>query len=106
MSDARHVRDIPIDRIEILNPRERNQKVFQELVQSIRDLGLKKPITVTARASSSGEQRYGLVCGQGRMEAFQALGQTHIPAQVVEAIFTHYETRGFAPLPGERDTGM
>ena len=25
------------------------------------------------------------------------------PAQVVEAIFTHYETRGFAPLPGERE---
>lgn len=25
------------------------------------------------------------------------------PAQVVEAIFRHYETRGFAPLPGERE---
>lgn len=25
------------------------------------------------------------------------------PAKVVEAIFTHYETRGFAPLPGERE---
>ena len=85
MSGKAPIREIPIDRIDVLNPRERNQRVFQELVQSIRDLGLKKPITVTARASSSGEQRYGLVCGQGRMEAFQALGQTHIPAQVVEA---------------------
>ena len=25
------------------------------------------------------------------------------PEQVVEAIFRHYETRGFAPLPGERE---
>jgi uncharacterized protein (TIGR00730 family) len=25
------------------------------------------------------------------------------PDQVVEAIFSHYETRGFAPLPGERE---
>lgn len=25
------------------------------------------------------------------------------PAEVVEAIFRHYETRGFAPLPGERE---
>ena len=23
--------------------------------------------------------------------------------EVVEAIFRHYETRGFAPLPGERE---
>lgn len=85
MSAKAPIREIPIDAIDVLNPRERNQKVFQELVQSIRLLGLKKPITVTARASASGEQRYALVCGQGRMEAFQALGQTHIPAQVVEA---------------------
>ena len=25
------------------------------------------------------------------------------PDEVVEAIFRHYETRGFAPLPGERE---
>ncbi len=25
------------------------------------------------------------------------------PDQVVEAIFRHYETRGFAPLPAERE---
>ena len=78
------IREIVIDHIEVLNPRERNQKVFQELVQSIRLLGLKKPITVTARATPQGE-RYVLVCGQGRMEAYQALGQTRIPAQVIDA---------------------
>ena len=79
MNQERSIREIPLDRIEILNPRERNQKVFQEMVASIRALGLKKPITVAPR-SEGGEERYVLVCGQGRVEAFQALGQKTIPA--------------------------
>ena len=45
-------------------------------------MGLKKPITVSARPDQSG---YDLVCGQGRLEAFVALGQTDIPAVVLEA---------------------
>lgn len=77
--DAERVQDVPLDLIDILNPRERKQKVFQELVSSIRLLGLKKPITVTRRGG-----RYLLICGQGRVEAFRALGQTSIPAIVVE----------------------
>lgn len=84
MSEAREIREIEIDRIEILNPRERNQKVFQEILASIRALGLKKPITVTPRGAGE-DERFILVCGQGRVEAFQALGQTTIPALVVEA---------------------
>lgn len=84
MSRTAIIREIEISAIEVLNPRERNQRVFQELVESIRVLGLKKPITVTERSDPQGT-RYVLVCGQGRMEAFQALGQTTIPAQVVEA---------------------
>ena len=84
MSKGAIIREIEIAAIEVLNPRERNQRVFQELVESIRLLGLKKPITVAARAGAAG-QRYVLVCGQGRMEAFRALGETAIPAQVIEA---------------------
>jgi len=84
MSKGATIREIEISAIEVLNPRERNQKVFQELVESIRVLGLKKPITVAERSDPQGT-RYVLVCGQGRMEAFQALGQTVIPAQVIEA---------------------
>ena len=68
---------IPIGRIDILNPRERNQKAFREIVASIKALGLKKPITVTRRGQGA-EERYLLVCGQGRVEAFMALGETHI----------------------------
>lgn len=75
---------IPVDLITVLNPRARNKKNFKEIIANIAQLGLKKPITVTRREDTDGT-RYDLVCGQGRLEAFQALGQRAIPAFVVEA---------------------
>ena len=75
---------IPIDRITVINPRVRNKKIFKEIVSNIAELGLKKPITVTRRDDADGP-RYDLVCGQGRLEAYQALGQHEIPALVVDA---------------------
>jgi ParB family chromosome partitioning protein len=77
------VRMIPIDQIEVINPRERNSLVFDEIVGNIKAIGLKKPIVVTPRATASGIERYLLVCGEGRMKAFRALGETTIPALVV-----------------------
>lgn len=71
---------IPVSEITVLNPRARNKRVFQELVTSIANLGLKRPITVSRRAGGG----YDLVCGQGRLEAFLALGQSAIPAVVLE----------------------
>src|SRR6202007_1530903 len=73
---------IPVAQISVLNPRARNKRVFQELITSIAHLGLKKPITVSRRAADAG---YDLVCGQGRLEAFVALGQSESPAIVIEA---------------------
>ena len=81
-STTSEIRMIPIGAITVLNPRVRNKKIFNELVTSIAHLGLKRPITVSARPDQSG---YDLVCGQGRLEAFTALGQTEIPAVVLEA---------------------
>lgn len=75
---------IPIDRIEVLNSRDRNTKIFEEIVGNIKTIGLKKPITVTRRNGDDGEPRYLLVCGEGRLNAFKLLGETHIPALVVE----------------------
>jgi ParB family transcriptional regulator, chromosome partitioning protein len=75
---------IPLDRIEVLNHRERNTKIFEEIAENIRTIGLKKPITVTPRPGPDGEASYLLVCGEGRLKAFKALGQTAIPALVVE----------------------
>jgi ParB family transcriptional regulator, chromosome partitioning protein len=72
---------VPVHAINVLNPRARNRKVFNELVTSIAHLGLKKPITVSRR---TGTAAFDLVCGQGRLEAFIALGQKEIPAIVVE----------------------
>jgi ParB family chromosome partitioning protein len=79
------VKMIPIDRIRILNPRHRDRKKFEVIVQSIKNLGLKKPIQVSLR-SAQGEEGagYDLVCGQGRIEAYIALGHKDIPAVVVE----------------------
>lgn len=70
---------IAIDRIQIANPRERNRQTFKELVESISKVGLKRPITVSG--GENGEP-YQLVCGQGRIEAFLALGQKEIPAVI------------------------
>ena len=79
------VKLIPIDRIRILNPRHRDRKKFEVIVQSIKNLGLKKPIQVSLRSSQEEEgPEYDLICGQGRIEAFMALGHKEIPAVVVE----------------------
>ena len=75
---------IPIDRIEVLNSRDRDTKTFQEIVGNIKAIGLKKPITVTQREGPDGETKYVAICGEGRLNAFRQLGETHIPALVVE----------------------
>lgn len=76
---------IPIDRITVVNPRARGRAKFKQIVTNIENLGLKKPITVAERPSGNGSPVYDLVCGQGRLEAFKALGQTEVPAFVVDA---------------------
>ena len=75
---------IPISRITVLNPRARNKRQHREIVNNIEAIGLKRPITVS-KHDGPGGIRYDLVCGEGRLEAFQMLGQTEIPAVVIEA---------------------
>ena len=75
---------VPVDQISVVNPRVRNRKVFDEIVESIAELGLKRPITVARRDQTDGPH-YELVCGQGRLEAYRELGQENIPALVIEA---------------------
>jgi ParB family transcriptional regulator, chromosome partitioning protein len=74
---------VPIECIEILNSRDRNEKVFGEIMENIRDIGLKKPITVTQREGEGGKPKYLLVCEEGRLNAFSLLGEDHVPALVV-----------------------
>lgn len=75
---------IPIDKIEVLNPRDRNTRIFDDIVGNIKDIGLKKPITVTPRKDANGNEKFLLICGEGRLKAFKSLGETTIPAMVVE----------------------
>jgi ParB family transcriptional regulator, chromosome partitioning protein len=79
------VQMIPINQINFLNPRSRNPLIFQSIVSNIANLGLKKPITVAPRKEPSDGKLFDLTCGQGRLEAFVALGQTEIPAIVEKA---------------------
>ncbi len=73
---------VPIEQIRVLNPRFRNKNKFQQIVTNIRNLGLKRPITVST-SKRKGGKNYDLVCGQGRLEAYVALGQEEIPAIIV-----------------------
>ena len=76
---------IGIADITIANPRPRSKYIFDQIVTSIKTVGLKTPITVARRETRQDGTQYDLVCGQGRLEAFLALGQTTIPAIVINA---------------------
>ena len=82
MKRGRTVVSVPISAVKVLNSRERNQGRFKELVQSVDALGLKRPITVCKREVGAS---YDLVCGERRLDAFTALGQSDIPALLVDA---------------------
>ncbi len=87
MSGARpsqRIEWIALDRITVVNPRSRNKKTFKEITENIAQIGLKRPITVTRRIEAEGPF-YDLVCGQGRLQAYEALGQVEVPALVVSA---------------------
>lgn len=81
---AQRVEMIPVDRVTVVNPRSRNKRNFKEIIDNIARVGLKKPITVSRRVEAGGPF-YDLVCGQGRLEAYIALGQSEVPALVVTA---------------------
>jgi ParB family transcriptional regulator, chromosome partitioning protein len=76
--ESQTVEMVPIELITVVNPRVRNRKHFKEIVKNIAELGLKRPITVTRRHEPDG-MRYDLVCGQGRLEAYQTLDNARFP---------------------------
>lgn len=109
--DMPEIVQIAIASIEVLNPRARNRRIFDELVESIRAVGLKRPITVRRAPGQGG---YELVCGQGRMEAFVKLGQVEIPAMVIDAtrdecfvmsLVENLARRNLSPLELIREVG-
>ena len=81
--EAALVQTIPISDIHVLNPRSRSKKIHTELVENIRAVGLKRPVTVSRRTTAEG-QPFDLVCGQGRLEALVLLGHATVPAVVLD----------------------
>lgn len=69
---------IEIEKILIVNPRTRDKFTHNEIKSNIHSIGLKRPITV--RNITHDHYDYALICGQGRLEAYQQYGEIHIPA--------------------------
>ena len=80
-----HIESIPISEIRVVNPRERNKVTFANIVSNIDKVGLKKPVTVARRDLEADGTRYDLVYGQGRLQAVARLGDSTVPAIVVDA---------------------
>lgn len=76
---------IPVDQITVANPRIRNKQAFQQIVDSISTVGLKRAITVRRSKNRNENPSYELICGQGRLEAFISLGESEIPTRVLDA---------------------
>ena len=74
------VKMIPIAAIRVAGPRSRGRKKHQQITENIGRIGLKRPIEVSPVEGEEGT--YQLLCGQGRLESFIALGQTEIPALI------------------------
>jgi ParB family transcriptional regulator, chromosome partitioning protein len=100
--EVNEIKSIPVDQIDVLNTRTRNEAVFQEIRTNIRMVGLKKPITVTPRNPGEEPQRYLLVCGEGRLLAFKSLQQQTIPARVIHVSGEDALIMGLAENIGRR----
>jgi len=73
---------INVDSIIVPNPRKRCEDQFQEIMRSIKEVGLQKPIMVNERNFKVTGQ-YELIFGQGRWEIHKTLGIESIWAEVV-----------------------
>jgi ParB family chromosome partitioning protein len=85
MTETTRIEMIPINQISVANPRVRNLKAHKEITDNIGTIGLKRPITVRRLPDMDGTPQYALICGQGRLESCQALGQQKIAALIVSA---------------------
>jgi len=79
----RQYRMIPVDKIVVLNSRNRDRQQFAENVRSINEVGLLKPIVVNGR-NFDRTGTYELVCGEGRLLAYKRLEKPEIAAEVID----------------------
>lgn len=67
---AGEVRMIPVNQIEVINPRERNNRVFNEIVGNIRAIGLKKANQGHAACYSRWRREVSACVRRGSPEGF------------------------------------
>ena len=79
----RNYKMIPLDKIVVLNSRNRERNQFEENIRSIEAVGLRQPIRVNRRNFAK-TQCYELICGEGRYLAYKKLGRSAIEAEVVD----------------------
>jgi len=70
MKDRRY-EEIPIDKIRVLNSRNRNNVRFQENIRSIKDVGLRRPIQVNERYYNKTGTGDDVVCLRSKADARQ-----------------------------------
>lgn len=78
----RRFEEIPIDKVKVINSRDRDQEQFEMNVQSIDHVGLLKPIRVNDKFLERNEV-YELICGEGRLLAHKKLGREMVLAEIV-----------------------
>jgi len=80
--DKRRYEEVPIDKVKVINSRNRDKEQFDMNVESIGNIGLMKPIRVNDKfVETTGF--YELICGEGRLLAHKQIGKTHVLAEVV-----------------------
>lgn len=79
MSDEKVVL-IETNKILVVNPRQRDEFTHKEIKENIRQIGLKRPVSV--RRIIHDEYEFALICGQGRLEAYIHYQEAYIPAIV------------------------
>ena len=82
MAEIKQAVEIPVSTIEFhnFNPNEMSDYKFNELVERIKKLGFRQPISVTPL----GEGKYRVYAGEHRVRAAMVLGMDKIPAYIDE----------------------
>src|SRR5574340_319945 len=80
--EDRRYEELPVDKIKVINPRNREAEQFAMNVQSIDHVGLMKPIRVNDKFLDR-TGMYELICGEGRLLAHKKLGRAAVLAEVI-----------------------
>lgn len=78
----RRYENLPVDKIKVINSRNRDKDQFEMNVESIDSVGLLKPIRVNDKFLEK-TGLYELICGEGRLLAHKQLGRKVVLAEVV-----------------------